>query len=301
MSFPRKGYPLVVEDCEEIPLKNKNGWSLQGFSKAGERTGFKVNPINVLLDAGLLCVQPPQAILLTHCHVDHTWNLPNITGGSKVPMGNSKIPVFFPKQAYLGLTKLLEAACILSYPGESFTEQQVWERHLMIPRPVEAGDLLHLSKAKVEVLQAVHTAHSVGYGISTEKSKLKEEYQCFAGDQPKIVELRKQGIEVVDRVLQPEFAFFCDSTIDNLLNYTEWKKYPTVVVECTGYPEIYEVDLVHKRGHTHYTDLMAVMNQHKDKNWFLIHSSMKCDEELLQKYQAEFLSKGLNVKILSVC
>lgn len=299
MPFPKKGYPLTIEDCEEVPLKNKSNWTIQGFSKAGERTSFKINPLNVLLDVGLLCVTPPKAILLTHCHVDHTWNLPNITGGSKANSRDEVIPVFFPKQAYRGLTKLLEAASILSYPKDNFTEEQVWERHLMEPRLVSAGDRFSVGRAKVEVLQAVHTAHSVGYGFSTEKSKLKEEYKELANDQSKIIELRKQGIEVSEKVLEHEFAFYCDSTIENLLNYSEWKKYPSIVVECTGYPELYDPDLVQKRGHTHYTDLIEVIKQYKEKNWFFIHSTMKSDKEFLTKYQTE-LDGNLNVKILSL-
>lgn len=299
MPFPKKGYPLTVEDCEDVPLKNKSNWSIQGFSKAGERTSFRINPLNILLDTGLLSVNPPKAILLTHCHVDHTWNLPNITGGSKANTRDETIPVYFPRQAYPGLTKLLEAASVLSFPKERFTEDQVWERHLMDPRPIAVGDRLSIGRAKIEVLQAVHVVHSVGYGFSTEKSKLKEEYKELANDQSKIIELRKQGIEVSEKVLEHEFAFYCDSTIENLINYSEWQKYPSIVVECTGYPEIYDPELVQKRGHTHYTDLIEVMREHKEKNWFLIHSSMKSDRDFLTKYQEE-LSKGFNVKILSM-
>ena len=42
MPFPKKGYPLTVEDCEDVPLKNKSNWSIQGFSKAGERTSLSM-------------------------------------------------------------------------------------------------------------------------------------------------------------------------------------------------------------------------------------------------------------------
>ena len=299
MPFPRKGYPLTIEDCEEIPLKNKNNWMIQGFSKAGERTSFRINPLNILLDVGLLTVVPPKAILLTHCHVDHTWNLPHITGGSKANIKEEIIPVFFPKQAYLGLTKLLEAASILSFPKEHFTEEQVWERHFMEPRPIAVGDRFSIGQIKIEVLQAVHTVHSVGYGFSTEKFKLKKEYKELTNDHNKIIELRKQGIEISEKILEPEFAFYCDSTIDNLLNYTNWEKYPSIIVECTGYPDIYDPEIVQKRGHTHYTDLMKIIHHHEEKNWFFVHSTMKSDKEFLIKYQEE-LNKNFNVKILSM-
>ena len=299
MSIPSAGYPLTVDDCESIPLGNPNGWSLRGFSKAGERTSFRVEPLNVLLDAGLMSIRMPRAICMTHSHVDHSWNLPNITGGMKVANGDSPIPVYFPKQAYVGLTKLLDAACYLSYPLQTFTEKDVWEQHKLVPKPVAPGDTFYIGSTQVEVLPAVHTVNSVGYGFSNAKSKLKQEYKDLAGNNAKIVELRKQGIEVSERIPQEEFAFFCDSTIQNLTKYEEWKKYPSIVVECTGYPEIYDRQLVQNRGHTHYDDLIEVIKQNSTKNWFLIHSSMKCDKKFLEKAQQE-LFKDLKVKILSV-
>lgn len=304
MPYPKKGCPYTIEDCEEYPLNNKNNWSLQGFSKAGERTGFKINPLNILLDCGLPCVNVPKAILMTHGHVDHSWQLPNITGGSKTNTGDKKdptgnmIPVFFPRQSYFGLTKLLEAASILSYPNKSFTETEVWEKHSLEPRAVSAGDSFTVNKLKIEVLQAVHVSNSLGYGFSTEKSKLKDEYKELADNQNEIIQLRKNGIEVSERVLQPEFVFYCDSTIDNLRCYSGWKKYPSIVVECTGYPEIYDKELVHKRSHTHFDDLIEIIKENKEKNWFLIHSSMKSERTLLEKYESELI-KDYNVKILS--
>ena len=119
MPFPKKGYPLTVEDCEKVSLKNKSNWFIQGFSKAGERTSFKINPLNILLD--------------------------------------------------VGLTKLLEAASILSYPKETFTEIEVWDRHFMSPRPIAAGDKFTINKVQIEALQATHTVNALGYGFSTEK------------------------------------------------------------------------------------------------------------------------------------
>lgn len=297
MSFPKKGFPYILEDCEEVPLKNKSDWSIQGFSKGGERTSFRVKPLNILFDVGVMSVTPPKAILLTHSHVDHTWNLPNLMGGTKANTRTEVAPCYFPRQAYNGLTKLLEAASILSHPKESFTEEQFWSRHLLEPHPVSVGETFNVGRVKVEVLQALHVVHSVGYGLSTEKSKLKEEYAHLAGNQNEIIFLKKSGVEVVEKVEQPELAFYCDSTIENLLNYSEWKKYPSVVVECTGFSEIYDKAEIQRRGHTHIEDLLEVIKEHVDKNWFLIHSTMKSDVPFLEKVQKEL--SNLPVTLLS--
>lgn len=36
-----------------------------------------------------------------------------------------------------------------------------------------------------------------------------------------------------EETLVPTFAFFCDSTIQNLTNETKWKIYPVIICECT--------------------------------------------------------------------
>lgn len=45
--------PYLLENCKEVTLPCPAKWSLQGHSKAGERTGFWLNPLKVVLDAGV--------------------------------------------------------------------------------------------------------------------------------------------------------------------------------------------------------------------------------------------------------
>lgn len=263
MSSITPGFPHTIEDTKIVQLQNKSNWTLQGHSKAGERTSFRLEPLNILLDIGVAPTKTPKAILLTHSHIDHTWQLPNIYGGlRKDTHGQNKIRVYFPEQAYLGLTKLLEAACVLTYPKETFTEKGVWDQHFLEPCPIKVGDIFTINRVKIEVLQATHVVHSVGYGFTTEKTKLKEEYRELSNNPSKIIELRKQGIEVSETILQPELAFYCDSTIENLVNYEEWKKYPSIVVECTGYPKFHIASIVKQRGHTHLDDLLEIVPYH---------------------------------------
>ena len=81
--------PHKIENCEKINLSNPSKWSLQGYSKAGERTVFLLHPIKVLLDAGNTSIVPTAAVI-THSHCDHTLNLPTIFTEDKIKLRDKK-------------------------------------------------------------------------------------------------------------------------------------------------------------------------------------------------------------------
>jgi ribonuclease BN (tRNA processing enzyme) len=68
----------LIEQCEKIELKNPSKWNIQGYSKAGERTGFLLNPLKITLDAGVNSFINPIASVITHSHCDHTLSLPTL-------------------------------------------------------------------------------------------------------------------------------------------------------------------------------------------------------------------------------
>ena len=70
--------PTRLENGNIIHLPNKLHWSIQGHSKAGERTGFWLEPLKIVLDAGLSTYKSPKAIFITHSHTDHSTHIPDI-------------------------------------------------------------------------------------------------------------------------------------------------------------------------------------------------------------------------------
>ena len=57
-------------------IKNSPQWEISGYSRSGYRTGFYVNGLNILLDAGPQCFKKTEHIFITHSHGDHIANLP---------------------------------------------------------------------------------------------------------------------------------------------------------------------------------------------------------------------------------
>lgn len=88
-----------------------------------------------------------------------------------------------------------------------------------------------------------------------------------------------------EKILNPEFVFYCDSTIDNLASHNEWKKYPVVVCECTGLniSPLDNGERNYDNNHTSLATLKPIMLDNKDKKWFIIHVGLGCGEELIKQ------------------
>ncbi len=282
--------PLYLEDCPKYELQK--GLYLQGFSKAGDRTGFMLFPHKILLDGGVRSEQAPAYILNTHCHVDHTGELPYICNKHKL-FERPSYEVYTPHTTIPIVTMLIRSIACVSNPNKiTLSEEELFIAQKIQLKPVKAGDTFQIKTYEIEVLEAHHDVQSVGYGISSQVKKLKEEFRGIPGKT--LADLRKNKVEIQETVTIPEIAFFCDSTIHNLTEHEEWKKYPIVVCECTGLDGRVVID----NGHTGITELLPVMLQHLDKLWVIIHTSRSLKQQDMSEEERKLTAMGLNVKVI---
>ena len=290
-------------------LANPSHWTLTGHSRAGERTGLWLDPVKLALDAGMVSQKKPTAVLLSHSHYDHTSALPQLVYSRhqdhqhNIPEQESLCgrPVLMPTEAELPIQRMMEAVLSLSRGEASSVEEMakedLWRRQGYHPFPVRPSDKVTipgLKDLRVEVLAAYHRCMSVGYGISSVKRKLRQKFK--EAKKEDIIAARKSGEEVTEEVAVPEMVFFCDSTIENLTKHDEWKRFPVLVVECTGYPLRHTVES--HVGHTHLSQLEEVMVEHKEKQWVLVHASSTMRSQELAEEEVRLKSLGLNVVIL---
>jgi ribonuclease BN (tRNA processing enzyme) len=301
--------PHLLGDCPSVQLANPSHWTLTGHSRAGERTGLWLDPVKLALDAGMVSQKKPAAVLLSHSHYDHTSALPQLVYSrhqdhQRVIAEQESLcgrPVLMPTEAELPVQRMMEAVMALSR-GEASSVQEMpkeelWRRQGYHPFPVQPHDLVTIPGLKdlqVEVLPAYHRCMSVGYGLSSVKKKLRQKFH--GAKKEEIIAARKSGEEVTEEVVVPEMVFFCDSTIENLTKHEEWKRYPVLVVECTGYPLRHTVES--HVGHTHLSQLEEVMVENKQKQWVLLHASSTMRNRELAEEEVRLKSLGLNVVIL---
>lgn len=316
-----KNEVYTIESSETIFNINKKGWFLKGWSRAGLKTGFMLYPFKILIDCGIYTPSKPDIIFLTHQHTDHTQAIGHICSRHKPNVSQIYLPTYSIKP----ITKYERAISELSsIEAEKLSDDQILECQNIKLIGVEPGNTFELKisgqELMIEVLQAYHDVPSNGYGFSSWKKQPKPEYEYLVKELEedeklqltleeqkqikqekicKIKELKKSGIDMYEKILNPEFVFYCDSTIDNLLSHNEWKKYPVIICECTGL-DISKFDNGERNyddNHTSLATLKPIMLNNKDKKWFIIHVGLGCGEELIKQIEFDLIADGLDVKI----
>lgn len=298
---------IEASNDEDIII-NSSGWKLKGWSRAGCQTGFILYPHKILLDAGLTSSQKFDHVFITHQHVDHVHNLPLVCSRHKPGTNN----VYVPNSSKNIINQYFRLITELSSNDDlGKTDEEILQKQNVKLIGTNPGDIITLEKEGlvVEVLQAHHDVQSNGYGFNTIKKVIKPAYTEIIESKnvPKIKELKAQGIDMYDKVNKPEFVYFCDSTIENLSLHEEWKKYPCIVVECTGLfvnEESHSAQSTQSstqrdvdNNHTTLLSLKPIMLEHKDKRWILIHISMKMSQDEIKQIENKLKEEGLNIYI----
>jgi ribonuclease BN (tRNA processing enzyme) len=240
----------------------------------------------------------PDCVLNTHIHVDHSGELSYICNKHKLK-GKSDYKVYTPSSTVHFLEGLVMAIAHVGDPDKfGWSIEAILANQKISFVPIDAGSTFKIKDYEVEVLEAYHTIQTVGYGISSFANKLKPEYcdttgKCKLSGQ-ELGKLRKSGIEISEIIQNYDIVFFCDSTIQNLTEHTEWRKYPIVVCECTGL----DGGVLTERGHTGLSELLPVMLANKDKKWVIIHISKSMEVEQSCMIEEDIRSHGIDILIV---
>lgn len=296
--------PARLENCPTMTLPCPAKWKLQGHSKAGERTGFWLEPLNIVLDAGLSTYKSPKAIFLSHSHTDHSFEITSIYEGREkaILKGKRKLinergrPIIMQEYCVPLIGKVLDCRTDLSTGIFDYCKTNgidPWYRRACYPFVVDVGMryvIDELPNIEIEILKGFHSANSVGYGFNTISNKLVPELlELVKNDKLKFMELKnkyeKDGIVITERQVIPQMVYYGDTNILALTMQDEWKKYPVIIIECTLFGDKSKISEHQYTEHIYWEDLKSIIKENTQNYFVLIHTSMSVDVAFLNELE----------------
>ena len=264
-------------------------WSITGYSRSAFRTGFYVNGLNIMLDAGPQCFKKPDHIFVTHPHADHIANLPLTLIGSSEE--THKYNINCPKEASDKLKKYIVSMFEANALCDDLPVDDWFTIHPLAcdDEPLELT--CNKSKIKIEIIKCDHGIPTLSYGFGLIKNKLNPIYQGKSGKE--LRELRKSGVNITTKVIEKKFCFVCDTSIEVFKMNPCILDYSTVFIECTFIKDGEEATAVAKK-HVHWKQLKPYVLDNPDVRFVLFHFSLKYkDQEIKDIMDVEFKKDGI--------
>jgi len=259
----------------EYSYKLTDNLTLKGHSRGGERSGFYIPELGLMLDAGIRAKFKPKVICVTHCHRDHSFALPTVMSG------HIKQYVYVPHES----EDLFKNAMLSSYRLSKGSKDIIGRCDVV---GVVQDTIIQLKEDfYIKVYDLDHDVPTRGYGICIRKEKLDPQYRGLEGK--KICELKKNGVCISIIVERKLLAYLCDTTI-NCFCKKELLEYEYIVCECTFFTKIKM-----NSKHIHWDELLPFVKSNPKATFILIHFSERYyDDEIKDFFDEEFKKYDIN-------
>jgi ribonuclease Z len=257
-----------------------------GYSVAGEETVVAMPQLDVCFDIGKAHNQtiPINNILLTHGHMDHAAGIAyylshrNFCG---LPAGT----ILAPENLLEPIKEIIDAWGRLD--GNKVPANLVG---------VKAGDE-HKIKPNLfaRVFPTKHSRGSVGYSVIEKRKKLKAEYAGLAG--PKIVELKKQGVEI-DYLLEIPIVTYLGDT--RYVDFSQLKyivESRILIAECTFY-ETEHTERAEAGRHMHIDEFAELIEKLQNEHIVITHTTQRTSMQDIRKILKNAISAEKYKKII---
>ena len=244
-------YKFTLESIGEI--------TISGFSEAGYKTGYLIEPFNIYLDAGVDNTIPANLILLSHGHYDHLNALYSLL------INSNKCTVMLDNNLLLFTQNMLN-----SFSSLNSDKNIIYNNWNPITLPNYNFILSKNQEFYITTFYLNHRVKCRAYGIKMMKNKLKQEYSNHNSNELK--ELKKT-INIIEKKEYPLVLFVSDTNYNGIL-LLPFNEYKIVIMECTFFDPEHYLEAI-ERMHLHWDDIKNIIKLYPDITFILGHISSR--------------------------
>jgi ribonuclease Z len=243
--------------------------SLEGVSRGGDRTWFRVHPPGLAFDVGrgALGLAGARDVFVTHGHLDHCLGLPFVLS-YRARHGGGPTRVGCPGAIAKRLEHWLRATA----------ELEGTEYHFELVA-LDPGDRVPVGgDLTVEAFATLHVVPSLGYHLVRQRHNLAPAYRGLPGGE--LAALRARGEVLEERTEEDWLSYTGDTAVEVLDREPRLFTSKVLVIECTF------LDPEHRQraaryGHVHLEDLAERRESFKNEHLVLCHLSRRHTEAQL--------------------
>ena len=271
---------MKIRSYQLSELKTKD-FTLAGYSVAGEESVIVAPELDCVFDIGK-CPREALAVnhvLMSHGHMDH------IAG----------LPYYFAQRDFQGIADG-KALVPENLAGPLEDLMAAWGRvegHVPPHRfvPMRAGQDYEIRRGLLARAFATrHLPGSLGFSLIDVRQKLKAEFAGLSG--PQIVELKKRGVEITNRVEVPLVAYLGDTDRANYAALPCVAQAQVLLIECTFF-DTEHVGRARAGKHLHVNDLPEVLEGMSNEHIVIVHVTRRTNMAMARRILRKALAKDV--------
>lgn len=259
-----------MHDKEFFTLQTEH-FLLEGRSRAGHETFFRVRDLSIALDIGRcpdLVVSVPH-VFISHAHLDHAAGIP-FYAGQRHLQGLDGGTIYVPAEAAADVHALLDVQRRLT--GAAFDEVTIVG--------VAAGEELRIGRSlSVRGHAAPHRVAARAYEVIERRHHLKEEYAGVDGEA--IARLRREGVQIEEEYRKTVLFYTGDTDRGLLESCDALFRAEVLLIECSFVAEGHQ-ERAAKYRHIHVDDIAAFAERFENQLIVLTHFSRRYSREQIR-------------------